>query len=96
MNPAKVKREEVKLLTDLPNIGNAMAADLQIIGITRPVQLKGKSAYKMYDDLCRKTGHRHDPCVIDVFLSITDFIEGAEPRAWWQYTAQRKKHFSGG
>lgn len=95
MNPAKVKREDVKLLTDLPNIGKVMAADLRVIGINKPGQLKGKSAYKMYHELCMKTGHRHDPCVIDVFLSITDFIDGGDPRAWWEYTAQRKKHFSG-
>jgi hypothetical protein len=28
--------------------------------------------------------------VIDVFLSITRFMEGDEARPWWHYTAQRK------
>ena len=33
MNPAKVAREQVEILTDLPNIGKAMAADLHLLGI---------------------------------------------------------------
>jgi hypothetical protein len=67
---------------------------LKRIGIDKPEKLKGKSAYTMYDDLCRVTGQRHDPCVIDVFLSITDFMNGEDPREWWKYTEQRKKKMS--
>lgn len=93
MNPEKVKREKVKHLTDLPNIGKAMANDLRLIGIEKPDQLKGKSAYKMYEKLCDLTGYKHDPCVIDVFLSITHFANGKEPKVWWEYTAERKQHW---
>ncbi len=92
MHPNKVKREKVKTLTDLPNIGPAMARDLQLLGISEPDQLLGRSAYDMYNQLCKISGHRHDPCVIDVFLSITDFTNGGEPRPWWKYTQQRKNH----
>ena len=91
MNPTKVKRENVKELTDLPNIGKAMAADLRAINIDNPEQLKGKSPYKMYEELCAKTGTRHDPCVLDVFISITRFSEGDIPRPWWEYTEERKR-----
>ncbi len=42
MNPAKVERSKVKPLTDLPNIGPAMAKDLELIGINTPPQLVGK------------------------------------------------------
>ena len=90
MHPAKVQRENVRALTDLPNVGPATAADLRLLGIEVPAQLRGRDAWAMYRDLCRLTGQRHDPCVIDVFLSITDFIEGGEPRPWWAYTARRK------
>jgi len=41
--------------------------------------------------LCGKTGVRHDPCVIDVFMSITRFMDGEEPRPWWAYTDERKR-----
>ncbi len=92
MNPAKVERGRVKQLTDLPNIGKAGEKDLILLGITAPGQLFGRDAYEMYDELCEKTGARHDPCVIDVFLSITRFMAGEAPRAWWDYTDERKRH----
>jgi hypothetical protein len=95
MNPVKVKRDCVKQLTDLPNIGKAMAEDLRTIGIIKPEQLTGRSPYEMYQELCSKTGSRHDPCVIDVFVSITRFIEGDNPRPWWEYTAERKRALNG-
>jgi hypothetical protein len=45
----------------------------------------------MYDDLCRKDGVRHDPCLIDVFMSLVDFAAGAKARPWWRYTSRRKR-----
>jgi hypothetical protein len=38
-----------------------------------------------------KTGVRHDPCVLDVFMSITRFMDGEDPKAWWDYTPERKR-----
>lgn len=91
MNPTKVRRDKVIALTDLPNIGKAMANDLKLIGIETPEQLVGKSAFGLYHELCDKTGSPHDPCVIDVFLSITRFMDGDNPKSWWKYTAERKQ-----
>ena len=90
MNPAKVVRDRIRTLTDLPNVGPAVAADLRRLGIDSPEQLKGRDAFALYDQLCAITGRLQDPCVIDVFLSITRFMEGDEARPWWHYTAQRK------
>lgn len=90
MNPSRVSRERVKTLRDLPNVGAATAADLRCIGIDAPEQLVGRDPWGMYADLCERTGVQHDPCVIDVFLSLVDFAEGGAPRPWWHYTAQRK------
>ena len=90
MNPGKVDRATVKLLTDLPNIGRAMAADLRIMGITSPEQLIGKDPFELHQQLCRVTGMNQDPCVIDVFMSITSFMNGEPPRPWWHFTATRK------
>ena len=90
MNPAKVVRDRIRTLTDLPNVGPTVAADLHRLGIDSPEQLKGRDAFALYDQLCSITGRRQDPCVIDVFLSITRFMEGDEARQWWHYTAQRK------
>lgn len=87
----KPTRETISKLTDLPNIGNAMAEDLRIIGIDQPKDLIGKNPFTMYELLCRKTGHRHDPCVIDTFMSIVHFMEGGAPLPWWLFTKDRKK-----
>lgn len=96
MNPKKVTRSRLKDLTDLPNIGREMAEDLRVLGITEPSQLAGRSPYAMYEELCEKTGTRHDPCVLDVFISITRFMDGEAPKPWWHYTDERKMHYGGG
>ena len=87
-------RSTVSQLTDLPNIGKAMARDLSTVNIHHPQDLIGKDGYQLYGELCRKTGKKHDPCVIDVFLSVVDFMGGREAKPWWKYTAERKKFIS--
>jgi hypothetical protein len=93
MNPAKVQRDRVRLLTDLPNIGPEMAKDLEFIGISNPSQLAGQDPLKLYRKLCTRSATRHDPCVLDVFISITRFVDGEEPKPWWEYTAERKREY---
>jgi hypothetical protein len=85
MNGRKIVR-----LTDIPNIGPAMARDLKILGINQPEQLQGLDPLQMYDDLCMITGHRHDLCVIDVFIAAVRFMEGSSAKPWWHYTSERK------
>ncbi len=87
-------RQTVAELTDLPNIGEAIAGDLHLVGIQLPQELIGKDAYQLHDELCRVTCRKHDPCVIDVFLSVIDFMEGGEPKPWWDFTAARKRKLS--
>lgn len=90
VNPLKVNRNSLKTLTDLPNVGKAMAADLQLLGISEPNDLRGRDAVKLYEDLCHLTRVRHDPCVLDVFLSIVKFMQGEPAQPWWEYTNERK------
>jgi hypothetical protein len=78
-------------LEQLPNIGPAMAADLRRIGFSQPGALKKGDPYKMYEKLCRVTNQRHDPCVLDVFISAVRFMNGAAAKPWWAYTAERKR-----
>lgn len=94
MHPDKVDRARVEELTDLPNVGRATVGDLRVLGIRSPAQLRGQCACALYELLCRKTGRRHDPCVIDVFLSITSFMNGAPPRPWWTFSAERRKRLA--
>jgi Pathogenicity locus len=80
-------------LEQLPNIGPALAADLRLIGIERPADLRGKDAYQLYQKLCATTRQRHDPCVLDTFMAAVDFMRGAPAAPWWHYTPQRKVLF---
>ena len=91
MNPNKVNRACLKALTDLPNIAKAGAGDLRMLGYTQPSQLIGQCPFEMYERLCVLTATRHDPCVIDVFISVTRFMAGDESQPWWRYTAERKR-----
>lgn len=91
MHPDKVCRERVRNLTDLPNIGKAGVADLVVLGILHPQQLIGRDPVQMYQELCVLTQQRHDPCVIDVFMSITRFMAGEPAQVWWNFTEERKQ-----
>ena len=84
-------RKTVSRLDALPNIGKAMADKLQLIGIDHPKKLIGKEPFELYEELCKATGKRYDPCVIDVFMSVVHFMEGGDPLPWWAFTDERKK-----
>lgn len=90
MHPNKVNRHALHTFTDLPNIGPAAAADYRLLGYHSVADLVGVDAYDLYQRLCQVTGQRHDPCVIDVFLSVQHFLAGDDARPWWHYTAERK------
>lgn len=93
MNPAKVVREKVRRFTDLPNIGPAAAKDFELLGFTEPRQLVGADPLDLYESLCAATGARHDPCVLDTFMSVTHFLEGGDPEPWWHFTGERKRRY---
>lgn len=91
----KKDRKNIMDLEDLPNIGKTIAADLRLIGIHRPAQLRGKNPIAMYEKLCRLIGTKQDPCLLDVFISAVRFMEGGPPLKWWAFTAERKKIYPG-
>lgn len=90
MSPHKVDRTKVRKLTDLPNVGKAMAEDLQLLGFSSPEQIAGACPFEMYHRLCVITAMRHDPCVMDVFMSITAFLNGGPSHPGWAFTEARK------
>lgn len=90
----KVTRaDQAQQFTDIPNIGPRIAADLKTAGLKKPQDLIGKDAMNLYQVLCRKTKTRHDPCVLDTFMAAVDFMNGAKPQPWWNYTSERKKKY---
>jgi hypothetical protein len=84
-------RRNIARLEDLPNIGPSIAADLRQLGIRQPGDLVGRDPYAMYDELCRLTRRRHDPCLLDTFIAAVRFMEGEPKKPWWKYTAERKR-----
>ncbi len=84
-------RETISHLEALPNVGKAMAEKLRLIGIDHPKKLRGKDPVALYDQLCSVTNIKHDPCVIDVFMSVVYFMENGDALPWWAFTDERKK-----
>ena len=88
--------QDVAALEDIPNVGPAVAADLRRLGITAPADLLGRDPYALYEDLCEKTGRRHDPCLLDTFIAAVRFMAGGPKKPWWAYSAERKRHLAAG
>ena len=84
---------ECERLEQLPNIGPSIAADLRLIGVVHPAELAAREPFQLYQALCRATNQRQDPCVLDTFIAAVDFMRGAPPKPWWDYTAQRKAQY---
>lgn len=87
-------RNTVTELDELPNIGKAIAGQLASVGVTSPRQLVGACPFDLHRKLCEARGGGGappvDPCVIDVIMSAVHFMEGGEPKPWWEFTARRK------
>jgi hypothetical protein len=90
-SPKAASAADCQTLEQLPNIGPALAADLRRVGIRHPRELRTRDPLQLYQSLCQATGKRQDPCVLDTFMAATDFMRGAAPTPWWQYTARRKQ-----
>ena len=82
--------DAARVLTDIPNIGVSLAADLQSIGIYTPQDVKRMDALTAYEALRGPMGQRHDPCVLDTFMVAHKFMNGGPRQPWWDFTAERK------
>lgn len=87
---SKMSRTDIKYFQDIPNVGKATEKEFNILGINEPIQLVGKDPYEMYNRLCNVTQKKHDPCIIDVFISAVKYMEGGPPKKWWEFTQERK------
>jgi hypothetical protein len=86
-------RRALTSLEEIPNVGPSLAKSLEQAGIKRPSQLKRKDPYRLYAKLCEVTGMRHDPCVLDTFISAVRYMEGGPARPWWHFTPERREYF---
>ena len=91
---AKATRaSEVKNFVDIPNVGKAMERNFLLLGLKSPADLKNQDPYKLYQKMCKVSVVRQDPCVLDTYLAVVDFMNGAAIRPWWSYTTERKEKF---
>lgn len=94
LKPLKARHAaECERLEQLPNIGPSIAADLRRIGIVHPAELADRDPFALYQALCRQTGKRQDPCVLDTFIAAVDFMRGGAAQPWWAFTARRKAQY---
>jgi hypothetical protein len=81
-------------LEDLISVGPAMLRDFELLGIKSIDALARQEPGRMYTRLCRITGERQDPCVLDVFSAAVaqarDPLLGAEQCQWWYWSRKRK------
>ena len=84
---------EVTKFTDIPNVGKAMERDFLLLGLKSTAELKKLDAYALYQTMCKKSGVRQDPCVLDTYIAVIDFMNGAPAHPWFYYTKSRKEKY---
>lgn len=80
----------MKKLKDLRNVGKATLNDLALLEIGSVEELARQDATFLFQELERRTNHRQDPCVWDVFAAIIHEAATGRASNWWEWTAQRK------
>jgi len=85
----KTQGKLMRELGNLDSIGPAMLRDFERLGVRTVVQLAKRNPVELYDRLCRLTGARQDPCVLDVFsCAVAQARNPHLPKAqrqwfWW-------------
>jgi hypothetical protein len=71
-----------------------MLADFELLGIQSVPQLARQDPQELYDNLCRRTKSRQDPCVLDTFrcavAQARDPHLPPEKCQWWYWSRLRK------
>ncbi len=78
-------------LLQLRNIGKAMRADFELLGIQSVKQLAGCDADELYARIQSLTHTRHDPCVWDTYAAAIHQASTGEALPWWAFTKIRKQ-----
>lgn len=87
--------QDSRKLSDLDSIGPAMLKDFELLGIRSVSQLAKKDPQNLYDQLCKITKARQDPCVLDTFCCAVAQAKNPnlpkEQRRWYWWSRKRKK-----
>ena len=91
---ADADRSTLTYLEQLPNVGPAIAGYLRRAGVLQLADLLGRDPYATFGELCRLTGERLDPCLLDTIIAAVRFMAGEQAKPWWAYTAERKRELA--
>jgi len=82
-------------LKDLRGIGVKMLGDFEKLGIRSINDLKSRDPQKLYDRMCKLTGTRQDPCVLDTYRCAIEQARHPdlpiEKTNWWYWSRVRKQ-----
>ena len=91
-----IKIQKKSPLLKLRSVGPSTVEDFKLIGITKISQLIGKNPNSLYDELCRISGVKHNPCVLAVFCAAVAQAENPslpkEKKNWWYWSRLSKKN----
>ena len=87
----KAKGAQKQGLASLRNVGKAALRDFSLLGISSVDQLAECDPTELYNELSKRTGTWHDPCVWDVFAATIHQAKTGEARNWWEFTEIRKQ-----
>jgi hypothetical protein len=82
-------------LTEIPNVGPAIARKLERVGVMALADLRGRDPDELFEQLCALDGRRHDPCLLDTFVAVVAYADGGPARPWWEYSRERKARARG-
>ena len=77
-------------LTELPSVGEKTEEYLRMVGILKPADLIKADPFELYVQLCKETGRRFDPCLLDQFMAASSYMKGRGKKPWWRFTEERK------
>jgi len=93
-NRSRRAGSDPRALADLDGIGPAMLADFRRLEVPDVATLARQEPHALYDRLCRLTGVRQDPCVLDTFCCAVAQARDpglpAAQRKWWWWSRRRK------
>lgn len=71
-----------------------MLEDFARLGVSSVKQLEAQDARELYDRMCRISGAKQDPCVLDTYRCAIEQAPNPnlppEQRDWWYWSRLRK------
>lgn len=87
-------KPESRRLSDLVFVGPAIERDFRMLGVRSVRDLARKDPERLYSRLCRITGEKQDPCVLDTFRAAVaqarDPFLPYKQCQWWYWSRKRK------